>query len=218
MCIPFCNPSTHQTQQRNSAYAAIAIVVLALAAPNVHALSSDREQPMDINADHAKITQGTDKAPGLTYLTGNVRITRGSMKATGAQATIYQHPAHAKDAQGKDISNEVQRVILIGKQAHMEELGKDNERVKSDADKIDYNADSGVAELTGNVTVVRAGRGEFHGAHMTYNTNSGEMESGDNTPENRVHLIIQPKSKAAAKPGDEKKPDAKPLEDKGDAS
>ncbi len=218
MCIPYCNPSMHQTQLRNNACAAIAIVVLALAAPNVHALSSDRDQPMDINADHAKITQGTDKAPGLTYLTGNVRITRGSMRGMGAQATIYQHPAHAKDAQGKDISSEVQRVILIGKQAHMEELGKDNELVKSDADKIDYNADSGIAELTGSVTVVRAGHGEFHGAHMTYNTNTGEMESGDSTPENRVHLIIQPKAKTAAKPSNGKEPDVKPSEGKGDAS
>ncbi len=158
---------------------------------------------MDIAADHAKINQGTGNAAGVTYLTGNVRITRGSMKATSAEATIYQHPASAKDAQGKDISSAVQRVILIGKPAHMEEIGKNGDLVTSTADKIDYNADTAIAELTGNVTVVQQGRSEFHGTHMTYNTNTGEMESGDNTAANRVHMIIQPKA-ATAKPADAK--------------
>jgi lipopolysaccharide export system protein LptA len=182
-------------------------LALSVLASGAHAASSDREQPMDITADHAKITQGTDKAPGVSYLTGNVRISRGTMKASGAQATIYQHPNSAKDAQGKDISSQVARVILIGKQAHMEEIGKSGGLVTSNADRIDYNADSSIAELTGNVTVVEAGRSEFHGTHMTYNTDTGEMESGDNTPANRVHMIIQPKAKPAgekpAKPASE---------------
>ena len=212
-----CNPNTHHARHRNSAFLRLLALALAIVAPGVHALGSDRDQKMDITADHAKINQGSDKAPGMTYLTGNVRITRGSMKATSAEATIYQHPGNAKDAQGKDISSAVQRVILIGKQAHMEELGKNGGLVSSDAEKIDYNADTGIAELTGNVTVVQQGRSEFHGAHMTYNTDTGEMESGDNTAANRVHMIIQPKT-GSAKPADAKpapdgmKPTATPAD------
>jgi hypothetical protein len=39
---------------------------------------------------------------------------------------------------------------------------------------------------------------------MTYNTNTGEMESGDNTPANRVHMVMEPKkpAPAEAKPAD----------------
>jgi len=202
-----CNPNTRHARHRNSPFLGLLPLVLAIAAPGVYALSNDRDQPMDITADHAKIIQGSDKAAGVSYLTGNVRITRGSMKANGAEATIYQHPANAKDAQGKDISSAVQRVILIGKQAHMEELGKNGSPVSSDADKIDYNADTSIADLTGNVTVVQQGRSEFHGTHMTYNTDTGEMESGDNTAANRVHMIIQPKAKPATPA------DAKPAAD-----
>jgi lipopolysaccharide export system protein LptA len=199
MSIRPCSRSTRRVRpQRNSALAPLLAFALAAAAPAAHALSSDRDQPMDITADHARITQGTDKAPGITYLTGNVRMTRGTMKATGAQATIYQHPDNARDAQGKDISSQVQRVILLGRQAHMEERNKDGGLVTSNADRIDYNADTSIADLTGNVTVVQQGRSEFHGTHMTYNTDTGEMESGDNTPANRVHMIIQPKAKPAA--------------------
>lgn len=154
---------------------------------------------MDVKADYSKITQGSDSAPGITYLKGNVQVNQGSMKAHGAEATMYQHPANAKDAQGNDISGSVQRVVLTGKQAHMEQKqDSDGGLMTADADKIDYNSDTSVMVLTGGVTVVQAGRGEFHGTQMTYNTNTGEMESGDNTPANRVHMIIQPKAKPAA--------------------
>lgn len=198
-----CKPNTHNARHRNRAFLRWVALTMVVVTSEAQALSSDRDQKMDISADHAKINQGSDKAPGVTYLTGNVRITRGSMKATSAEATIYQHSGNAKDAQGKDISSAVQRVILIGKQAHMEELGKNGGLVSSDADKIDYNADTGIAELTGNVTVLQQGRSEFHGTHMTYNTDTGEMESGDNTAANRVHMIIQPKT-GSAKPADAK--------------
>ena len=46
--------------------------------------------------------------------------------------------------------------------------------------------------------VVQQGRGEFRGAHMTYNTNTGVMESGNQDAGGRVHMIIQPKKAAPA--------------------
>ena len=189
---------------------ALALALCLAASPFAHALGTDRDKPMDINADYQKTqlnSGGTQ--PGVTHLRGNVRITQGSLKANGAEATMYQHPANGKDAQGNSLAGGVQRVVLTGKRAHLEQLQDDNGGlVTAEAEKIDYNADTGVAELTGDVTVVQQGRGEFHGAHMTYNTNTGEMESGDNTPANRVHMIIQPKAKPPAAPASK---DAKPA-------
>ncbi len=50
--------------------------------------------------------------------------------------------------------------------------------------------------LTGNVVVNQPGRGQFKGAYMTYNTNTGEMESGDKTSASqRVQMVIEPKNK-----------------------
>ncbi len=144
--------------------------------------------------------QSSATAPGVTTFTGNVRMTRGTMQATAAQAKLYQHPAKAKDAQGRDVSNEVQRVVLTGKPAHLEEVGDDGDRVTSEAERIDYDADTGVVVLDGNVSVVRQGHSEFHGQHMTYNTQTGAMESGDANGSAPVHVIIQPKAKPAPKP------------------
>jgi len=212
--MPSCNPSPSAARPRIEA---VALALAALfAAPCALARTGDRDQAMDIRADHSKTVQGSAKAAGVTVLTGNVRMVRGTMKANAAQATLYQHPDGAKDANGNDVSNEVQRVILTGKPAHLEEIGNDGDLVTSNADKIDYNADTSVAVLDGNVSVVRQGRSEFHGEHMVYNTETGEMESGNLNGSAPVHIVIQPKAKPAAKPaGDAPKADAPKKADGG---
>jgi lipopolysaccharide export system protein LptA len=180
-----------------------------------HALTSDKQQSMLINADYSKIVQNKDNnAPGVTYLTGNVTMDQGTTKARGDEATIYQHPGDAKDAQGHDISGDIARVVMIGKkkQAHLEQQQDTGGLFTAVSDKIDYNADTSIAVLTGNVVVVQPGRGQFKGATMTYNTNTGEMESGDKESSGqRVQMVIEPKNKApaAAKP-DAAKPAAEP--------
>ena len=196
--------SNRKSSAMRSASSAV-VFAIAFAPLAAHALSSDRQQNMLINADYSKIVQNTNNnAPGVTYLTGNVTMDQGTTKARGDEATIYQHAGDAKDAQGKDISGDIQRVVLIGKkkQAHLEQQQDSGGLFTAVSDKIDYNADTNVAVLTGNVVVVQPGRGEFRGAYMTYNTNTGEMESGDKTSSSqRVQMVIQPKNKA---------PDAKP--------
>jgi lipopolysaccharide export system protein LptA len=183
--------------RRTAAFLLLACVPLA-----AHALSSDRQKQMVINADYSKIVQSKDgNAPGVTYLSGNVTMDQGTTKVRADEATIYQHAANAKDAQGKDISGDVQRVVLVGKkkQAHLEQQQDSGGLMRADSDKIDYDADTSVAVLTGNVVVVQPGRGEFRGAYMTYNTNTGEMESGDKSSSgSRVHMVIEPKNKTSA--------------------
>lgn len=188
------------------------LLAASLAPIAAHALTSDKQQNMLINADYSKIVQNKDNnAPGVTYLTGSVTMDQGTTKARGDEATIYQHPGDAKDAQGRDISGDIARVVMIGKkkQAHLEQKQDSGGLFTATSDKIDYNADTSVAVLTGNVVVVQPGRGEFRGATMTYNTNTGEMESGDRESSGqRVQMVIQPKNKA---PADAKPAEAKPA-------
>jgi lipopolysaccharide export system protein LptA len=196
--------------KRGAAALAFALTLAPLCA---QALTSDRQQKMFIDGGALKVVQNTsNNQPSVSYITGGAKMVQGSMKAHGDEATIYQHASTAKDAQGNDVSGSVQRVILIGKsaQAHIEQKQDGGGVMTADSDKIDFNADTNVAELTGNVVVIQPGRGEFRGAHMTYNTNTGEMQSGDNSPDSRVHMIIEPKAKPAAAPA-EKPADAKPA-------
>ncbi|HEU4665757.1 MAG TPA: lipopolysaccharide transport periplasmic protein LptA [Dokdonella sp.] len=185
-----------------------AAVLACVAVSTAHALGSDRDKPMDITADYSKINQGKDKQPGTTYLRGNVRVVQGTMKATAAEATIHQKS-----------NGDVLRVVMTGKQAHVEQQQDGGGTMTADADQIDFNNVTSVAVLTGDVKVVQSGRGEFRGEKMTYNTNTGEMESGDASGSSRAHIILQPKAKspAPAKPGDAQ-PAEKPAGDNGAAS
>ena len=201
MCTQRSNRKTSATRSGSSSAALVALA-LTLAPLAAEALTSDKQQNMLINSDHAKIVQNKDNnQPGVTYLTGNVTMDQGTTKARGDEATIYQHAADAKDAQGRDISGDVQRVVMLGKkkQAHLEQQQDAGGLMTAESDKIDYNADTSIAVLTGNVVVNQPGRGQFKGAYMTYNTNTGEMESGDKTSDSqRVQMVIEPKNKAPA--------------------
>lgn len=160
------------------------------------ALSTDRSQPMNIDANYQKSTQSrTGKAgdPDITQLDGNVQMTQGSMKAHSDHATIYRNPSGVADANGN--TGSLTRVVLTGKPAHLQQVHDgDCGLVTADADNIDYDNLTGIALLTGNVTVIQHGKGEFHGERMRYDTNTGEMESGDASPSSRVHMVMQPKS------------------------
>jgi len=188
MSVRPCNRSPRTTRTERLA---TTLAGLLFAASGAHALGTDRQQPMDVSADYSKITQGSDKQPGTSYLRGNVRVVQGTLKASGAEATIHQKK-----------SGEVARVVLTGKQAHIEQQQDGGGTMSADADRIDFDNDTGVAVLNGRVTVLQSGRGEFHGEKMTYNTNTGEMESGEAGSGGRVHMILQPK--AGAKDGAKK--------------
>src|SRR5436305_4260346 len=130
---------------------ALFLVGYLLIASNAFALSSDRNQPMLIDANYQKSTQSqTGKAgdPDITQLDGNVVVTQGSMKAHADHATIYKNPSGVADKNGK--AGGISRVVLVGKQAHLQQVHDgDCGLVSADADKIDYLNDSGIATLTG---------------------------------------------------------------------
>lgn len=216
---------THFDASLKSALGALVLGLAALPLASAWALSSDNDQPMDVQANTSKSVAsrtGAASDPDITDLDGNVVITRGSIKITAGHARIYQIPSGAKDANAGKFSH----IVLTGKPAHMQQLHDgDCGLMTADANTIDYKPLANLADLTGGVKIVQAGRGESHSEHLIYNTQTGDMESGDSSPSSRVHMIMQPggaklpertdncgfpaaKSKAAAKtPADGKQPD-----------
>ncbi|HZW75622.1 MAG TPA: lipopolysaccharide transport periplasmic protein LptA, partial [Caldimonas sp.] len=134
---------------------------------------------------------GAANDPDITDLDGNVIITRGSIKIHADHARVYRIPSGAKDENAGKYSH----IVLTGKQAHMQQLHDgDCGVMTADANTIDYKPLTNLAELTGGVKVVQAGRGESHSEHMIYNTDTGEMEAGDPSAASRVHMIMEPSS------------------------
>lgn len=176
------------------------VLVLITASPSVFGLRSDRDQPMAYAAQYQKVTQsrtGTADDPDITHLDGDVKITQGSMEILADHATIYQNPSGVVDANGD--AGGITRIVFTGKPAHLQQVHDGDCRLMTaDASTIDYDNVNGVATLTGNVTMVQKGKGEFHGQNMIYNTKTGDMQSGSKSPDSRVHMVIQPKQKTPA--------------------
>ena len=199
MCTRSCNRSSTMRHRVSR----VAAVLVALAAGHACALETDRNQPMDVKANYLKTDQNknTNADVSTTFLKGDVQITQGSIKAHGAEATIYQDNGSkpAKGAGDSSGSSKIKRVVIVGKQAHLEQVHDvDCSLMTADADTIDYHTDTDLADLKGHVNVVQKDKGEFHGEHMIYNTKTGEMQSGDNSPQSRVSMRFEPKSAQAA--------------------
>lgn len=182
----------NQRKIRSRALLALPAVAALAFASTAAALSSDNDQPMDVSANHQKSVAsrtGAANDPDITDLDGNVVITRGSIKIHADHARIYQIPSGAKDANAGKFSH----IVLTGKQAHMQQLHDgDCSQMTADANTIDYKPLANLAELTGGVKVVQGGRGESHSEHMIYNTQTGDMESGDSSPTSRITMRMEP--------------------------
>ena len=172
--------STASTRRAGASVALLAFGWLAVAP--AHAKSTDRDQPMDVKASHF---DGFQKPNSVSTLKGNVIITQGSLKATGEQAKVYF-----------DADSQINRVVLTGSPAHIQQLDDNGNLMRGDAATIDYQSSKDFATLQGNASITQQGRGEAHGDRLTYNTQTSEM-TGDSGGDGRVHMIFQPKTKPA---------------------
>jgi lipopolysaccharide export system protein LptA len=181
--------STARSRRNGKATECLLLAVTAFAVcGSAHALKSDQQKPIEVSAHYESATLG---ASGQVNLTGDVTITQGSMVIQGDRAVGHEN----QDSQWE-------RAIITGSPARFRQQLDDGSMVEGSADTIDYKVSENTVTLTGNATVVQHGRGEFHGAALTYNTDNGQMV-GEGGQGGHVHMTFQPKSPPgkAAPPG-----------------
>ncbi|MGH8216583.1 MAG: lipopolysaccharide transport periplasmic protein LptA [Rhodanobacteraceae bacterium] len=172
--------------------ARIDLVILLAAALGMagvaQAKQSDKNQPLNLNAVRLVGSQQN----GKLVVSGNVTMDQGTFHADGDQATGYSDP---------NDTSQWQRVVLTGGPAHFRQTQDSGMLVHGQAGTIDYKVSENKVVLTGDATVTQEGRGTFHGAKLTYDTDTGAIE-GNATEGNRVHITLQPRkpAPAAAKP------------------
>jgi len=140
------------------------------------ALSSDRDQPMSIEADRVEL----DDATGISTYHGSVKVVQGTMVLTGDLMTI-----HSK-------SNEIQSVIVDGAPAtYRQRPDNKDEDVRARSLRMEYYTDPEriimlkEAEVTQEGNVLRSERVE-------YDVVKDKVNAGTNAPNERVHITIQP--------------------------
>ncbi len=167
----------------------LAVAVLAVSglafAGSAAARTSDRNQPMDIGADHGTLIMGNN---GQSVLSGNVTITQGSLNIVAAKAII--------DQTGGDIS----RAQMSGG-VTLKQVLDDGSPINVISSNVDYNLRTEVVVFTGNVAITQP-RGTLNGQRVVYNMKTGQVESGG-AGNGRVKMRILPKNAQQA-------PQAKP--------
>jgi len=146
------------------------------------ARQDDRQQPANITA---KSFDATQQANGIIHYKNNVLLTQGTLKATGALATVYL-----------DANNSVTRVVITGTPAHIEQLDDNGNLMQGNAATLDYDNIKQIAVLTGNASVDQKGRGSAKGDRLTYNTQTSQM-SGESNGDGLVHMTFLPTPKPA---------------------
>lgn len=174
------------------------LLVLALAAPScVHALSTDKDQPVQIEADQVEI----DERRGVSVYSGDVKVTQGSMRLTGDTMTV-----HHKDEQ-------LERIIMVGKPAtYKQRPDNQQEDMHASAERIEYYANEEKVILLQNAKLWQ-GANEFKSERIVYDIPRGVANAGDTRPgaeRQRVYITIQPKAKDAASGSPSRQPGTVP--------
>lgn len=160
------------------------------------ALSTDREKPIEIEADSAE----RDDQQGITIYRGDVIITQGTLRITGNQVTIHA-----------DENGDFNKMITLGKPARFRQLPdgeKDDEAnyQRAKASRMEYFKESDLIVLLGNAVYgqggdrVAADRIEYDSkkSRMKAKTIKTKVQPGNKTTKtkkSRVRITIQPKKK-----------------------
>ncbi len=146
-------------------------------------LSSDREQPMLIEADRAEL----DDAKGISIYRGNVRVTQGTLLLTGEIMTVYNK------------GDEVQKVIMEGVPATYQQRPDNKDQdVRARALHMEYFTNPEKIVLTKQAEVEQEGN-LLRSERIVYDVPLDRVNAGTTEPDERVRITIQPKP---AKPKD----------------
>lgn len=141
------------------------------------ARSSDRNQPMDIDAGRQ---EGTFDGDSVNILTGGVSIRQGTLDIRSARAEITL------------VGGDPTRALLTGSPVTLKQQMDDGTPMTARANQVDYNLRTEVVVFTGNVRIEQP-RGSMSGERVVYNLQTGRVESGGEG-NGRVRMRIMPRN------------------------
>lgn len=151
------------------------VLYLVLACP-AFALESDRQKPLEVNADSTDGMLGD----GVMRLSGHVEIRQGTL-------LIRADTAEVDKAGGK-----VRKITLRGSNASLQQEIEELGLVKAWAQTIDYSVSSGMVLLAGNAEVHHP-QYEVSGDQLRYDLNLQHFEgNADENGNGRVHIRLDP--------------------------
>jgi lipopolysaccharide export system protein LptA len=143
-------------------------------------LTSDRSQPMNIEADRATLNDKT----GNSIYEGNVHLQQGTLVLQGSRMTVQLS------------DNKIETIVLTGTPATYRQRpdGKDTDQ-HAEAGRIEYHAVQDRIILLENARVWQSGAEEFRSDRIVFDLKSNTVNAGGSGPGDRVRITLQPGSK-----------------------
>lgn len=176
--VPVLRPTPYRYTQVLNGLRRLPLLMVLVLPLSSQALPSDANQQIKLLADKATYSEST----GVTSYSGGVVITQGTFKMTADNITVNL-------SQQRSINS----AVATGRPATMQQVVTQEKGVaKGQANKIDYNAITGIVTLTGNAKLVQNGA-SFAGNVIRYSLKAGDVEAtaGGNQ---RVELVFPPNS------------------------
>lgn len=160
-------------------------------APVAHALQSDRDQPMHIDADAMQY----DERQQVTTFTGNVVVNKGSIVLRGHRLVVRQQ---SDGSQHGTMGASSSGARAFFRQARDVPSGALSQHVEGEAERIEYDSASGTVRLLGRAQLRRFEgttlSDDITGSLITYNSHT-EVFSADGAQSagSRVRAVIKPR-------------------------
>jgi lipopolysaccharide export system protein LptA len=184
-------------------------IVLACAAA-AHAETADRDKPINVEADAGRY----DDLKQVGVFTGNVRVTKGTIRITGARLDVRTDPEGYEFA---TVAAPAGGLATFRQRRDPERSGVE-EHIEGEAERIEYDAKSQTVRLIARARMRRleneVPKDELRGNQITLDNRTSQysVEGGPaaGTPDGRVRAVIAPRSKSPE--GDRKAGDGAALE------
>jgi lipopolysaccharide export system protein LptA len=156
-----------------------ALLCVVLMASSAWALKTDKNQSINIQADHADFRGDSKTNNGTGVYTGHVIITQGSMTMAADKAVLQV------------VNGELRTADATGKPATFDQQPDNGEHVHSVAQEIIYDATKNQVDLIGDAHLAQ-GKRVMSANRIHYDTQTAHVDAKGTADGDRVHLVIPP--------------------------
>ncbi|HSC47958.1 MAG TPA: lipopolysaccharide transport periplasmic protein LptA, partial [Gammaproteobacteria bacterium] len=150
-------------------------------AASAWALKSDKNQPINIQADHGDFkSTGNDNNNGTGIYTGHVVITQGSILLTADKAVVHI------------VNGELSTADVTGQPATFQQQPDTGELMHGLASEITYDESNNMVDLIDNARLNQGVR-LMIADHIRYNTETEHVIAKSSGDGDRVRMVIPPK-------------------------
>ena len=142
-----------------------------------HALSTDRDQPINIEADKLDI----DESQHISTYQGNVAMQQGTLRINADQIILHF-----------DTKNELQKLEVNGSPARFTQINDQQQTISGSALQIIYHQADSLMNMYGEAQVI-SDQDQIESETIQVNTATNALQAGDSDGTGRVRMLIRPK-------------------------